>query len=193
MKFIVTLALLGALLSTSALADDVTEAIQDGLEKYTSGKLSEAASQLDFAATLIRQQKADHAKKILPEPLEGWTTQDTESSTTGDGIFGAVSVSRTYRHTVGGVIKELSITIVSDSPMVQTMAMMLNNPMMASISGGKYTKVGDQKIVIRTEGDQCSGMAMVDSRIMVTIEGAVPEEDILAYFKVIDFESLRNI
>src|SRR5690606_40271200 len=47
------------------LADDVTDAIDDGISAYKKGAYSEAASQLEYAASLVRQKKADRKSTRL--------------------------------------------------------------------------------------------------------------------------------
>jgi hypothetical protein len=56
----------------SVRADDVTDAIEQALEAYNDKDFSLAVAQLDTAAQLIRQARADALTELLPEAPDGW-------------------------------------------------------------------------------------------------------------------------
>ena len=69
-------------------ASEVEEAIQQGLSAYKSGDFSTAVSQLDYAATLIRQEKAGKITAVFPSALAGWEAEEAESNSAGGMMMG---------------------------------------------------------------------------------------------------------
>ncbi|MFQ5445017.1 MAG: hypothetical protein ACE5EK_10425 [Nitrospinales bacterium] len=108
-----------------AYADDVTDSIMEALQQYKKGDLASAAGNLDYAAQLIRQKKGDQLQTLLPPPLPGWKAEDANSQAIGMAMLGgAVTASRKYRK--GG--SKVTVSIVTDSPMLQSIMMMFTNP-----------------------------------------------------------------
>jgi len=100
-----------------------------------------------------------------------------------------VTVSRTYTRDRS----QVTIEIVSDSPVLQSVMMMLNNPMFAGASGGVLQMIrGHQAIVKYSEADHGGDISMVvGNQLMVTVRGErVDRQDLLAYAGAIDFTAL---
>ncbi|MCT7654627.1 hypothetical protein MBH78_07230 [Oceanimonas sp. NS1] len=60
----------GLLLPGLLLADDaeIRRAIEEGTRAYEAGEWSQAASQFDYAATLVRQLQAGQLGELFPAP-----------------------------------------------------------------------------------------------------------------------------
>src|SRR5690242_16537453 len=129
MRVLKSAALGGALLLTAvsgSLADDVTDQIDEAVKAYQKKDYATAATALDAAANLIRQAKAEGTKTLLPEPLSGWTADEAEVTTMGAGMMGGgTSIVRRYHKGDD----QVEVTLVSDSPMLQAMAMMFSGAM----------------------------------------------------------------
>ncbi len=172
--------------------DDVLTTIEEAVKQYRAGEYAGAASNLDYASQLVRQKKSEHMKDLLPEPLAGWEARPASAQTLGTAVFGGgVTVSRDYFRGDSKV----SIEIVSDSPVLQSVMMMLNNPMFAGASGGTLKMIKDQRAIIKYDGAAADGEIniVVANRFMVTVKGQhVKEADLLAYAEAIDFVALAK-
>lgn len=170
--------------------DNVLGAIKEATKQYEAGDYTGAASNLDYAAQLIRQQKSERMKALLPAPLAGWEGKEASAQALGAAILGGgVTVSRDYRKGSAS----LSVEIVSDSPVLQSVLMMVNNPMFAGAGGGKLETVKGQRAILKFDNSKKSGelYIVVASRFVVTIKGRqVAREDLFAYGEAIDYQAL---
>ena len=125
-------------ISSLVYADDVTDSINEALDAYKEGEYSAAVDSLNYASQLINQKKGDSLSALLPEPLDGWSAKSSKSKAMGAAMFGGgITATRQY-------IKEknnITIEIVADSPVLQSMMMMFSNPMYATSDGGKLEKI----------------------------------------------------
>ncbi|MCI5132665.1 MAG: hypothetical protein D3904_14400, partial [Candidatus Electrothrix sp. EH2] len=102
------------------------------------------------------------------------------------------TVSRDYYTDKGAA---LSIEIVSDSPVLQSIMTMLNNPMFAGAAGGMIKTIKRQRAMIKYDEDDRKGEVdiVVDSRFMVTVKGhGVEKQTLLKFSESIDFDALAK-
>lgn len=185
---LVTAALIIGLYESPALADDVTDQIQEGLKAYEKGDLDTATIALDTATGLIREMQANSLTEVLPEPLSGWTAEEAETSTAGAAMFGGgMQASRSYRKDD----EHVSISITGNSPMLQAMSMMFANP--AMMGGDGKLVVVDGRKVIQNKQDH-SLQTMVNNNFLVSVEGddLTTDESVKAYFQAVDFAGLEK-
>ena len=172
--------------------DDVLTTIDEAVKQYRAGDFAGAASNLDYASQLVRQKKSERMKDLLPEPLAGWQGKPANAQALGTAVFGGgVTVSRDYTKGDGSV----SIEIVSDSPVLQSVMMMLNNPMFAGASGGSLKTIKGQRAIIKYDEGAHSGdiNIVVAGRFMVTVKGnRVDQNTLIGYAEAIDFASLAK-
>lgn len=180
--FVIAFAFPGA-----ALADDVTDQVGEALKAYKKKDYSTAAAALDAAATLVRQKRADVIAALLPKPLSGWEADEAKSSHAGAAMFGGgISAERRYRN--GD--KEVKVSVVTDSPMIQAMSMMFANPQFAG-PDNKLVVISGQKAIYNSEEN--SYQAMVAGKVLVSAEGrGADKADVEGYFKAVDFEKLAE-
>ena len=175
-------------------ADDITDAIESARTAYDAGNLSEAIQSLDYAGQLIRQAKGEQVAKLLPDAPAGWTAEDSESDASAAAIMGGmVSAKRTYQRDSGGYV---TIQIQSDSPLLQSMAMMFSNPMMITAGGAKLENVKGQKLAVTYRADDKAGdvKAIVDNRYLLTIEGSdLTRDELTAFAKAIDYAKIAAL
>jgi hypothetical protein len=172
--------------------DDVLTTIDQAAKQYKNGDLAGAASNLDYAAQLVRQKKSENMKDLLPEPLSGWQAGEAGSQAIGTAVFGGgITVNREYKK--GSSV--VSIEIVSDSPVLQSVMMMLNNPMFAGASGGNLRTIKGQRAIVKYTESSKSGdiSVVVAGRFMVTINGRqVSEAELVAYAEAVNFQELTQ-
>ena len=168
-------------------ADEVLTTVDEAVSQYKKGDFDGAANNLDYAAQLIRQKKSAALKEVLPDPLEGWEAEPPTSQATGTAVFGgSISVSRTYTRKPSTV----TIDIVSDSPVLQSLVMMLNNPVIAGAGGAKLETFGAQRGIVQYNKESRSGDVniVVDDRYMVTVKGQqVDSVDLIAYAQAVKY------
>jgi len=189
----IVLALTIVLCSQSLRAEDnVLATIKEAIKQYQAGDYTGASSNLDYASQLVRQQKSEKMKRLLPEPPAGWQAGEASAQALGAAILGGgVTVSCDY--TKGS--STVSVEIVSDSPVLQSVLVMINNPMFAGASGGKLETVKGQRAIIKYENNKKSGelYIVVSSRFVITIKGRqVAREDLLAFAENMDYRGLEK-
>jgi len=179
--------------STFAIADDVTDYINEALDYYKAGQYSEAVSSLNFAEQLIQQKKSTSLEKFLPKPLKGWDAEATKSQAASPGMMGGgISAERRYHKGDSSI----HIQIMADSPMLQGVMMIMSNPMFAASDGGKLERIGKQKAIVKFDPNSREGkiQIVVANRFMVTIEGdGVSDKDLKDYAKAIDYNKMAQL
>lgn len=172
--------------------DDVLMTIEEAVKQYRAGDYAGAVSNLDYASQLIRQKKSEKMKELLPPPLVGWQAGEATAQVMGTAVFGgALTVSREYKKGSSSV----SIEIVSDSPVLQQVMMMIKNPMFAGAGGGHLETIKGQRAIVKYDPKSHNGEVniVVAGRFMVTVKGRqVSRDDLLAYTRAVDFRSLAG-
>ncbi|MCI5142424.1 MAG: hypothetical protein D3909_12055 [Candidatus Electrothrix sp. ATG1] len=173
--------------------DDVLTTVNEAVRQYKLGEFAGAISNLDYATQLIRQIRSERMKALLPEPLSGWQAKEAEAQALGTAVFGGgITVSRDYFTDKGA---SLSIEMVSDSPVLQSIMTMLNNPLFAGAGGGIIKTVKRQRAIIKYDdkGQKGEINLVVADRFMVTVKGhGVERETLLKFAESIDFNALAK-
>jgi len=175
-----------------ANADEVIDSINEGLHKYKNGEYSAAVGSLDYASQLIRQKRSEQLKSFLPKPLAGWKAKDPTSQAVGAAMLGGgVSAERQYNKGSSSV----SVKIVTDSPLMQSIMMMFTNPMFAASGGGKLETISGQKAIVKYNETNKSGEIniVVINRFLITVEGnGVTKEELKNYTVSINYNKLAT-
>lgn len=191
-RIVPALAVLFLALPLHAGEDTVLSTIKEATRQYQAGDYSGSASNLDYASQLIRQKKSEKMKDLLPEPLPGWDGKEASAQALGAAVLGGgVTVSRDYTRGPSTI----SVEIVSDSPVLQSVLMMLNNPVFAGAGGGRLETVKGNRSVLKFDSGKKSGelYIVVASRFVVTVKGRqVAREDLLAYGEAMDYRVLEE-
>lgn len=191
MKDVIRPLVLAALLLPLAAAanNDVEEAISNGLKHYKAKEFSQASAQLDYAATLIRQEKAEEVKKAFPAAPSGWSAGEPRAEAAGAAMFGGgITASRNYDKGDASISMEL----VMDSPMLQMVSAMFANPSMIAMSGGKLAKVQGQNAILRTENSDTAELQFITpGNAIVTVRGPGSEVAVMQQLAgQLDFKKL---
>lgn len=178
-------------MSQSVLADDVSDAISAALESYKAGDTSSALTSLDLASLKLRSMKSESIAKLMPEALEGWTVVETNKESHAASAYGGmVLAGKSYEKTGS----DLSIVVMTDSPLVQSTAMMFANPMMVKLSGDKMLDINGQKAILHLIGGTGSIHILLESRILITVDGNnVKQEELEKYASGINFDELIKL
>lgn len=175
-------------LSMVVHADDIKEAMNTAAKHYEAGELSQAIAQLDYASTLIRQQKGEQVKQVFPPAPAGWEAQDAESEVAGAAMFGGgITATRSYYNGE----QNIEIQLMMDSPMLQAFSMMLSNPSMIAMSGGKLTKIQGLQAVQKADGNSLEIQFVTKTGAMITISGdTASQKTMLELANAIDLSKL---
>jgi hypothetical protein len=179
------LLLIGAV--SAALADDVTDQINEALKAYQKKDYVTASAALDAAASLLRQMKGDSLKTVLPDALSGWEAGEVEVSAMGAAMMGgATTVTR--RYTKGD--EHVEISILSDSPMVQGMAALFT----AAASGpdNKLVIIDGRKVTYSKSENSYQTIVANKSLVKVEASKGVDDATLRNYVKGIKFAELEK-
>ncbi len=170
--------------------DPIIQTIEKAMEEYKKQDFTNAASSLDYASQLIRQKKGEALGKLLPAPLDGWTAEESKSQVTAASLFGGgLTAERTYRKE-GASVK---ISIITDSPLLQSMIMMFSNPMFAS-SVGQFELINGYKGIVKHQEGSGDVNIVINNRFLVTLSGRkVTREELMAYAKTIDLKAIADL
>lgn len=173
---------------SAAVADDVTEQLNEAIKAYENKDYSAASTALDLAATLIRQLGAEVWKTVLPEPLPGWEGEDAESTSVGAAMLGGgTSVSRKYKKGSDNV----EITVMTNSPVLQGIGALLTGGMVSS-PDMKLSIIGGRKMTY-TKSEN-SYQTLVANKALVKVEGSkgVDDATLRAYVAAIKFQQIEK-
>lgn len=180
-------------IASYAFADDITDSINEALDAYNEGEYTAAVESLNYASQLINQKKGNKLSTVLPEPIKGWTAKSSTSQAGGAAMLGGgITAQRKY---IKGN-NNISIEIVADSPILQSMMMMFSNPMYATSDGGKLEKINRQKAIVKFDPDTKRGdiNIIVAKRFLVTVKGnKTTIADLKAYAKAIDYKMMKSL
>ena len=175
------------------MSDEVTDTINEAMSQYKDGKYADAAGNLDYAAQMIRQKRGGNLQKFLPAPLNGWQGEEIKSDSVGMAMFGGgLTAEKKYTRNQDSV----TVKIITDSPMLQSMMMIFQNPMLATADGGKIAKIKDQKAIVKCHPSDKTGeiTLVVANRYLIQISGdGVTEEEMMAYAGAMDFAGLQAL
>jgi len=189
------LALVGSTIPRPAAAqDDVLTTLTLARFAYTAKNYQEAATQLQTALQFLNQLLVDQLKTFLPAPPAGgaWKAEEAQGSTAGMAFMAGLSASRHYVQDSSA--QTVDVEIVSSSPLIATMRVLVANPMMLG-SEGRLVMVQGQKCVERVVAADKTGelTCLPGSSVMVTIKGqAIPTAETLRTFaNAMDFAGLQ--
>lgn len=188
--------ILGSMGMAGARADEISDIIERGKKLYQEGKYSEASSELQYAVSQIQNLQAEELKKLFPEPLPGWTAQEPSASAAAMGLFGGgITASRTYKKEDTG--ESIEIQIITQSPLLQTVMMLLANPaMLAGQPDTKLVRVKGEKGIEKfsAKGKKGELSLILEANTLITVKGRkITDKNVLhQYMEKIDFEVMKK-
>lgn len=185
------------LLTTAAWADEISDQIKRGLKLYQDGKITESIGELEFALAQMRQKKGEALTQVFPKAPDGWTAEEPQVQSAGAAMLGGgINATRTYRQKDGS--GTVNVEILSDSPVVQTLGMMLNNPMMLQgARGTKPVRIKGQKGVLQTRSKKRAELQLLvggKTLLKVSVNRVEGAADLaLQFAKLVDMEKLQGM
>ncbi|MBI5524232.1 MAG: hypothetical protein HY910_16530 [Desulfarculus sp.] len=180
-----------------AMADEIDAQMERGRRLYQEGKLGEALEAVEVASTLMRQKKAEAMQAVFPDPPPGWTADQAQSQAVAKVFMGGgITASRLYRQR--GDKGRVKLEVVSDSPLMQGVALLLTNPLLVqSAPGAKLIRLGQDNALLTSHGESRAEVQMVvDGRLLVRAEASGLEraaETAKEFATRLDLERLRRL
>lgn len=192
-KDIITALLAAPLLITiPTMADNVTDPIETALKAYGEKEYKLAIEELKYATAALQKLDAEENKKLLPEALDGWQKKEGDNSgQAAMNMFGGGSMT-TAEYTRGN--ERIEIQIVANSPMIATLGMMINNPMLTGSDGSEPYRYKRLKGIKQTNRGTTEITLLMAGQIMIKLTGkGLKEENILkAYLDTMDMKKIQN-
>jgi hypothetical protein len=178
----------GIILATGVRADDVTDQINEALKAYQNHDTQTAIAALDAATNLLRQSRADGLKKLLPAPPPGWTADAAESTAVSVAMLGGgVTAGRAYHNGA----QRVEMQIIADSPMLQTLAALLNSPL-GAIGGMKTVVIGGRRMSYNDNDN--SYITLVADKVIIKVGGnaGTPDPTLRSFLALVDFAAIEK-
>ncbi|MDH4318016.1 MAG: hypothetical protein OEV64_06470 [Desulfobulbaceae bacterium] len=187
---LISLFLIGT--GTAIGGDGVAEVVEKAMVQYDQQDYDAAVGNLEYASQLIRQERNERMRRLLPSPLEGWLADPVEAQNIGTAVLGeGVNATREY-------LKEgatITVSVLVGSPVLKSILMMLDNPMFVGAGGGRLEKIGERRAIVTYDPESRSGEVniVVAEKYVVLIKGqGVERVDLLAYAERINHEAMEN-
>lgn len=183
-------AIVGALLVSTLLADPVIDEIEVAKLSYQEGNLTEASLALMQANALVTEKKTEVVKTVLPDELGSWTGGEFSDQSAAAGIFGGGGISVARNYTQGD--KKATITASADSPMLNQLMQMMNNPAYAAAAGLKMHRIGTKKAMIN--GKEGSATLSHNNRFLIQIQAkGLSEDEIFALLESLPLDKFDDL
>jgi hypothetical protein len=168
-------------------ADDVKDQINEALSAYDKKDLATATAALEAALGLLRQARAEVWKTVLPEAPQGWQAGEVELAAMGVAMMGGGTTAK-RDYTKGEETVEISL--LSDSPMIQGMAMMFSGAM--SGPDNKLVVI-DGRRMMYSKSDNAY-QTIVANKVLVKIEGSqgVDDPTLRTFLKAVKFAEIEK-
>ena len=183
---------------STALGDDdeIPEQIETALKLYKGGKLSQAISELEFALAQMRQKKGEAFSKLFPEAPDGWKAEKPKSQSAGSGMLGGgITASQDYRQKSGR--GKVHMEVMSDSPLLQSLGMMLSNPMLLQGgSQGKLIRFKGHKGLLKDRGKRAELQAVINNKVLFQVRASGVDDAakvVKKFAKDMDFDKLTEM
>ena len=187
-QFMAAMAIAVSLFSAPvARADDVKDQINEALSAYDKKDLATATAALEAAHGLLRQARAEIWKTVLPEAPQGWTAGEVELASMGVAMMGGGTTAK-RDYTKGA--ESVEISLLSDSPMIQGMAMMFSGAM--SGPDNKLVVI-DGRRMMYSKSDNAY-QTIVANKVLVKIEGSqgVDDPTLRTFLKAVKFAEIEK-
>lgn len=151
----------------SALADPVVDALDAAKAAYEAGDLGKAIDETGEATSAMQLKQSEALAVFLPDAPDGWTKTINPDMAAGLAYVGGGSgVEASYQNDA----VTFSISMIADSPMLESMLPMFQDPNMLAMMGEVVT-IGDQAFIKSAETEM---MTAIGSNLMLTASGADP-------------------
>jgi hypothetical protein len=160
---------------TAAVADDISDQIDQAKQAYQQGDIAGAVSDLDFAMQALKGKLGEAYQATFPDPPDGWTADPVKAGEGGAAmpfLGGGTAISRTYRQTGG--TGSIEAQLMSGGSFMQGLASMLMSPqILAAQPNAKRIRVGRENAVVTYNPEDRSGQLTlgIGGKISIMLQG----------------------
>lgn len=180
------------LFTSPIIADKVTDPIDTAIQAYKEKDYKTALEELKYATAELQKLDTAENNKLLPEALEGWSMEieDTGNRLAMNMLGGGQMIKAEYKNKN----ERIEIQIVANSPLISTVAMMVNNPMFSNVKGKEPFRYKKIKGVKEKQGTNSSITLLIAGQIMIKLEGNNLKDDkvLEAYLDRMDMKKIKN-
>lgn len=147
----------------SAVADEITDQLDQARQYYDQGDLAGAIGEVEFVLQAMRGKIGQQLAATFPVPPPGWTMDPADDQAQGGVPFVAAGtmLGRTYRAPDGS--GSIEAQLMSGGGLLQGLAGMLMNPqMLAAQPGAKRVRIGRDNAVVTFDPDDRSSQLILD-------------------------------
>lgn len=161
------------------------EAVEAAKKAVEAEKFGAAIAALQAAVKDLQKKQRVAVLAGLPKP-DGWQIEDQAvDEPAADLTAGLLGVGSTVtRHYRKGDDKSMNVEVTANSPMLQMMMVVFNNPALIEADGGELIKYGPHKAILKKSGDNGHELMLMMHEvhlIKITCEG-VTADDLLKVF-----------
>ncbi|MBC9178072.1 hypothetical protein [Pseudoroseomonas ludipueritiae] len=185
---------LAVLAAGTVRADEITEGLDRARQLYERGDIGGAVTETNFALNALHQKRSALYSALFPPAPTGWTLEESDDDGAGSALAaqmlgGGVMVERSYTR---GDDNSIKATVIVDSPMIQALASMVNNPAMLG-SGAKRVRIGSDNAVLQRDGEDAD-LTLARGNVAIKLEGTgIKDVEILTQImKGFDLAKLAN-
>jgi hypothetical protein len=161
------------------------EAVEAATKAAEGEQFGSAISSLQSAIRDLQKKQRVAILAGMPKP-EGWEIQDEEANELADEMSAGMAVAgmtarRQYRMGDG---KSLDVEITANSPMLQMVAVMFNNPAIVTADGGEIVQYGAHKAILKKNGDASHELQILmhDKHLIRVNAQGVSDDELLKIF-----------
>jgi hypothetical protein len=155
------------------------EAVEQAKKAVDGEKYGAAIAALQAAIRDLQKKQRAAVLTGLPKPA-GFEIHDDEVDESAAAfqaaLMAGMSVTRHYRK---GDDTSIDVEVTANSPVLQMLAMMFNNPALITADGGEVVKYGAHKAILKKSGDKGQELQilMYDKHLIkVTSQGLTADE-----------------
>ena len=160
------------------------EAIESAKKAAEAEKLGAAIAALQAAIRDLQKKQRVAILAALPKP-DGWQVEDTvpdeQQEAIGIGLLGGgFSATRRYNKAA----QSMTVEVTANSPLVQMMTVLFNNPTLIEADGGELVKYGQHKAILKKSGDNGQELTILmhDTHLIKVTSEGVAADDLLKVF-----------
>lgn len=156
------------------------EALDQATKAAEGEQYGAAIAALQSAIKLLQKKQRAAILASMPKP-EGWEIHDDAPNDAADALTAGLAgigtnIQRRYQK---GDDKNLTVDVMANSPMLQMIAMLFNNPAMVTAEGGEIVQYGPHKAILKKSGDSGVELQILMHEkhlIKVTAQGLTADE-----------------
>jgi hypothetical protein len=159
------------------------EAIEQAKKAVEADKPGAAIAALQAAIRDLQKKQRTQILAALPKP-DGFEFRDEEVDEKANATLGLAAMGLTVNRRYESGEKSLSVEVMANSPLIQMLGMMFNNPALVEAQGGELIKYGVHKAMLTKSGDDGRELQILmhDAHLIKISSQGVGEDDLLKMF-----------